>query len=76
MAGLPHDGEDAAITLAIIAMGRSLDLVVVAEGVETPEQQAFLREHACNEMQGFLFCRPLSAADYAEFLRSRALKTK
>jgi EAL domain-containing protein (putative c-di-GMP-specific phosphodiesterase class I) len=72
VAGLPHDGEDAAIALAVIALGRSLDLLVVAEGVETREQHAFLRDHACNEMQGFLFSRPLSAADCADFLRRRA----
>jgi diguanylate cyclase (GGDEF)-like protein/PAS domain S-box-containing protein len=72
VAGLPHNGEDAAITLAIIALGRSLDLVLIAEGVETPEQQRFLRVHACNEMQGFLFSRPLGAADCADLLRRRA----
>jgi EAL domain-containing protein (putative c-di-GMP-specific phosphodiesterase class I) len=71
VAGLPHDGEDAAIALAVIALGRSLDLVVVAEGVETAEQQVFLRDHACNEMQGFLFSEPLSATDCANFLRRR-----
>jgi EAL domain-containing protein (putative c-di-GMP-specific phosphodiesterase class I) len=69
VAGLPDDGEDAAITRAIIAMGRSLRMVVVAEGVETSAQQAFLQAHGCNEMQGFLFSRPLDAADCAEFLR-------
>jgi EAL domain-containing protein (putative c-di-GMP-specific phosphodiesterase class I) len=72
VAGLPHNGEDAAITLAIIALGRSLDLVLIAEGVETQEQQAFLRRHACNEMQGFLFSRPLGAADCADLLRRTA----
>jgi diguanylate cyclase (GGDEF)-like protein/PAS domain S-box-containing protein len=72
VAGLPHSGEDAAITLAIIALGRGLDLVLIAEGVETEEQQAFLRRHACNEMQGFLFSRPLGAADCADLLRQQS----
>jgi diguanylate cyclase (GGDEF)-like protein len=71
VSGLPIDGEDAAITQAIIAMGRSLRMVVVAEGVETVEQQAFLQAHGCHEMQGFLFSRPLGAAECAEFLRGR-----
>jgi EAL domain-containing protein (putative c-di-GMP-specific phosphodiesterase class I) len=70
--GVPHDSEDAAITQAIIAMGRSLGLLVVSEGVETREQEAFLRAQGCNEMQGFLFSRPLSASDCAEFLERHA----
>ena len=47
---LPTDAEDKAITEAIIAMGKSLNLTVVAEGVETQEQQTFLKEHACDEI--------------------------
>ncbi|MBC8023515.1 MAG: EAL domain-containing protein [Burkholderiales bacterium] len=56
--------EDAAITLAIINLGHSLGLKVVAEGVETTAQQEFLRVHGCDEMQGFLFSRavPVEAA--------------
>jgi len=61
---------DAAITTAIIAMGNSLNLNVIAEGVETTGQFALLRERQCNEMQGYLFSRPLPAAEIAEFLRS------
>ena len=56
---LPVDSEDQAIAQAIISMGKALGMTVVAEGVETPEQQAFLRSHACDEMQGFLFSKPL-----------------
>ena len=51
---VPDDAEDRAIAEAIIAMGKTLSLTVVAEGVETPEQQAFLSERACDEMQGYL----------------------
>ena len=53
------DAEDRAITQAIIAMGRTLSMNVVAEGVETPEQVAFLRANACSEVQGFYFGRPM-----------------
>ncbi len=56
---LPDDTEDRAIAQAIISMGKALGMTVVAEGVETVEQEAFLRDHGCDEMQGFLFCKPL-----------------
>src|ERR1700692_3030057 len=52
---LPQDSEDRAIAQAIISMGKALGMTVVAEGVETTEQAAFLREHGCDEMQGYLF---------------------
>ena len=64
-----HDTEDRAITEAIIAMGKTLSLTVVAEGVETKEQEQFLREHACDEMQGYYFSKPVSADDFAALLR-------
>ena len=67
---LPVDSEDQAIAQAIISMGKALGMTVVAEGVETPEQQAFLRSHACDEMQGFLFSKPLPARDMADLLRA------
>jgi diguanylate cyclase (GGDEF)-like protein/PAS domain S-box-containing protein len=66
---IPHDGEDRAITEAIIAMGKTLSLTVVAEGVETEAQQRFLLEHACDEMQGYYFNRPADAEQFAEFVR-------
>ncbi len=56
---IPRDAEDVAITEAIIALGKSLGVTVVAEGVETPEQQAFLKTRACHEMQGYVFSRPV-----------------
>ena len=67
---VPRDSEDMAITKAIIAMGKSLSLTVVAEGVETREQQAFLRENACDEMQGFYFSKPVAPEQFAELLRT------
>jgi len=68
---IPQNTEDRAITEAIIAMGKSLDLTIVAEGVETLEQQTFLREHACDEMQGYYFSRPIASDAFAELLRRR-----
>jgi diguanylate cyclase (GGDEF)-like protein len=56
---LPKDSEDQAIAQAIISMGKALGMTVVAEGVETAEQESFLRDHACDEMQGFLFSKPV-----------------
>jgi EAL domain-containing protein (putative c-di-GMP-specific phosphodiesterase class I) len=73
---LPEDPEDKAITEAIIAMGKSLNLTVVAEGVETQEQQSFLQDHACDEMQGFLFSKPIAAEAFAELLRGRVASSK
>jgi diguanylate cyclase (GGDEF)-like protein/PAS domain S-box-containing protein len=72
--GLPDNVEDAAIAQAIIAMGRSMRLVVVAEGVETPEQHAFLQAHGCDEVQGFLLSRPLEPEQCLDFLRGRIVK--
>ncbi len=68
---LPQDPEDRAICEAIIAMGKSLKLTVIAEGVETLEQQTFLHDHACDEMQGFFFSKPIPSGEFAELLRKR-----
>ncbi len=65
---VPADADDVAITHAIIAMGRSLRLSVVAEGVETAAQADFLRLHGCDMMQGYLISRPVPAADLGRFL--------
>ena len=63
------NADDAAITAAIISLGRSLDLKVIAEGVENEGQIAFLRTHQCDEMQGYYFSKPLLAEDVADKLR-------
>ena len=65
---IPSDAEDRAIAEAIIAMGKTLSLTVVAEGVETPEQQAFLSERACDEMQGYYFSTPVPPREFAALL--------
>jgi EAL domain-containing protein (putative c-di-GMP-specific phosphodiesterase class I) len=63
------DADDAAITAAIISMAKTLNLTVIAEGVETEAQISFLRAHHCDEIQGYYFSRPLSACDVVDKLR-------
>ena len=63
-------GDDTSIVTAVISMARSLGLRVFAEGVETPEQLAFLRTRHCDEAQGYYFSRPVPAPQFAELLRS------
>ena len=62
--------DDAAIITAVISMARALNLRVIAEGVETEEQLAFLRREQCGEMQGFLYSEPLPAAQFEKALRA------
>lgn len=70
---LPQDAEDKAITEAIIAMAKTLDLTVVAEGVETREQAEFLRGLACDEVQGYYFSRPIPPDNFATLLQQHSL---
>ena len=65
---LAENEEDRAIATAIISMGKALGLTVVAEGVETREQDAFLRRHDCDELQGYLFSRPVPADEIPPLL--------
>ena len=62
--------DSMAIVRAILGLGRSLDMVTTAEGVETPEQLARLRQEGCNEVQGYLFSQPRPASDIPAMLQS------
>ncbi|HDS1734369.1 EAL domain-containing protein [Pseudomonas sp. BP8] len=68
--GLPDDPHDAAIARAIIALGRSMQLTIIAEGVENLAQQQFLAAEGCEQIQGYIVSLPLPAAEFAtSFLR-------
>ncbi|WP_461517103.1 EAL domain-containing protein [Porticoccus sp.] len=70
VATIPTDGE---IVKKVIEMGHVLGLTIVAEGVETAEQVAFLHAHDCDQIQGFFFSRPLPADEFATLLRERRI---
>jgi EAL domain-containing protein (putative c-di-GMP-specific phosphodiesterase class I) len=69
---LPGDADDAAITRSILGLARSLGFAVVAEGVETPAQEAFLRNEGCDDAQGYYYTEPLPPAELLAWLRQRA----
>ena len=68
---LPDHPHDIAITRAILAMGRSLGFDVIAEGVETKEQQKFLLDEGCIQGQGYLFAKPMPIKEFTDWLRAR-----
>jgi len=70
---LPDDKAAAAIAAAVIQMGQGLHLQVLAEGVETPEQQAWLLQHGCSAQQGLVHGEPMPAAEFDAWLRARSL---
>ena len=68
---LPDNAEDVAIITGVIALGKSLNLLLVAEGVENDAQRALLAEQGCDMMQGFLLSKPLPASMFEQkFLRA------
>jgi diguanylate cyclase (GGDEF)-like protein/PAS domain S-box-containing protein len=69
------DADDASIVSAVISMGESLHMRVVAEGVETRDQFVFLQEHSCPEAQGYYFSRPVVAAQLARLLGGNQAET-
>jgi EAL domain-containing protein (putative c-di-GMP-specific phosphodiesterase class I) len=73
---LATDPGDASIVSAVISMGESLHMQVVAEGVETSKQLQFLQEHSCPEGQGYYFSHPMTAAEFGQLLKFRAVKPR
>ena len=65
-----NDPDDASIARTIIALGRALNLNVIAEGVETLEHEKFLIKEGCDEVQGFRYCRPVPAEDFLKFVET------
>jgi EAL domain-containing protein (putative c-di-GMP-specific phosphodiesterase class I) len=72
---IPADKDSMAIARAIAAMAGSLDLTVIAEGVETEQQMEFVRRHGCDEAQGYLYSRPIPERELAAFLDRDADRT-
>ena len=65
ISNLRHNNQSATIVRAVIGLARGLDVPVLAEGVETKEQLAFLAKESCDEIQGYLIGRPLPIDEYA-----------
>jgi len=72
--GVPEAREDVAITRAVITLAKNLKLKVIAEGVERPEQLAFLAQNGCEEYQGYLFAKPMPADEAEALLNGRGEK--
>ena len=68
---IPHNEDDMEIAATIVAMGHTLGFKVLAEGVETPEQLAFLRKNGCDAYQGFIKSPPIPAEEFTELLRDQ-----
>jgi len=68
---IPEDPNDEAIAKAVILLGHTLDLCVCAEGVETDEQRNFLAQEGCDQLQGFLFSKPLPQQQFTELLTAQ-----
>jgi len=66
---LPDDEEDSAITKSVIALAQSLNLNIIAEGVETKEQEEFLVNNGCDNIQGFFYSRPITADEMEKYLK-------
>ena len=68
--GLPDDDEDAGISRAVIALAKSLNLRIIAEGVETKEQRDFLIENNCENIQGYFYAKPVPAHEFEKILKN------
>lgn len=71
---IPQSADDMAISRAVIAMGQSMGLEVLAEGVETAAQLEFLRQHGCNFYQGYFCSKPVPANEFAALLQADQLR--
>ena len=71
---LPHNGDDAAIVQAILALAGTLNLSTVAEGVETSEQRDFLENSTCNSIQGYLFSKPIPIIEFNQYWQSSLIQ--
>ena len=67
-----HDGDDAKIANLVIDLGHKLGLDVVAEGVETQNQIDFLRNYACDEIQGFILSKPLEINEFEKLVKEHS----
>ena len=74
IADIATDSDDVEIIKAIITMGQSLNRKIIAEGVETAEQLSILKKYQCDEIQGYLFGRPMPGDSLAEFFKKEALQ--
>lgn len=72
VSGLPEDEGDVAIARSVISLAHAMQLEVIAEGVETPAQRAFLVSERCDEVQGYLFGKPVTAAEFTPLMRRAA----
>jgi diguanylate cyclase (GGDEF)-like protein/PAS domain S-box-containing protein len=72
---IPHHADDMAISRAAIALGHSLNLVVIAEGVETEQQLEFLRSEGCDEFQGYICSKPMPAKELVDFVKQNVCGT-
>ena len=74
--GIEHDPKSAVITANLISLAHALNMVAVAEGIETPSQMASVRRLGCDVAQGYLFARPQPAADVATMLADQAVRRR
>lgn len=71
VSGIPTEVDDQAICQAVVALGHGLGVRIVAEGVEREEQASFLRSIGCDELQGYLYGRPVNAVEFEQLLATR-----